>query len=234
MSLTKRLTMFLLAVFTVFIIQVQLTRADDTTPQQVVVVQQPPLRRPMVQTPMTRGELMNALREGHIRVFGKPASKNRLAMAWGQVAFENGHGKLTFNHNLGNVGPTAADQPRYYNRGDGHFYRHHDDFVSGAAAYWEVIKRCSAALARFDTGNPTEAAMYLKRCGYFEADLVVYTRGFSSLYYFAHSKVFTEEENERQEREKQAAIRAAIRELATSARSPDDALDAGIPCGGNN
>jgi hypothetical protein len=164
----------------------------------------------MVRTPMTRTELMVALREGHLRVFGKLPSRNRLAMAWGQVAFENGHGKLVYNHNLGNVGSSAPDQPTYYNRGDGHWYRSHETDVDGAVAYWEVIKRCSAALANFDWGNPNEAAKHLKRCNYFEADLDTYTHGFSPLFYLAYNKVYQEEENERQQKELLAAIKRVV------------------------
>jgi hypothetical protein len=160
------------------------------------------LRQPMTKTPMTRVELLVALREAHVRVFGKVPNKNRLAMAWGQVAFENGHGQLSYNHNLGNVASARpAETPSYYSHDDHHFYRAFATFVDGAEAYWAVIKRCGAALARFDQGNPSEAARYLKRCGYFEADLEQYTKGFSNLYYFARTKVFAEEERERQQRQ---------------------------------
>ena len=167
-------------------------------------------RYPMVQTPMTRVELMSALREGHVKVFGQLPSKNRLAMAWGQVALENGQGKLSYNHNLGNVGPGRPEQGTYFNSRDRHIYRAFDTFADGAAAYWEVIKRCKAALARFDQGNPTEAALYLQRCGYFEADLENYTKGFSSLYYYARTRVMQEEERQLgQEGQPDAGVEAA-------------------------
>jgi len=158
-------------------------------------------RMPTVRTPMTRVELLSALRDGHVKAFGVLPSRERLAMAWGQVAFENGHGKYTYNHNLGNVGTTAKDQPTYYNRGDGHWYRHHETFVDGAAAYWEIVKRCATALRRFDAGDPVDAAASLKKCGYFEADLATYTRGFVALYHFANDKVFVEEQREQQRQE---------------------------------
>ena len=178
---------------------------------------------PTVRTPMTRTELLGALREGHLRVFGKLPSNNRLAMAWGQVAFENGHGKLVYNHNLGNVGASAPDQPTYFNKGDHHWYRNHDTFVDGAVGYWEVIQRCQPALARFDWGNPHEAAVWLKRCNYFEADLAVYDKGFSSLFYLAKDKVIAEEENERKQRELLEAMRAAVeRDGPATAPATDD------------
>jgi predicted restriction endonuclease len=200
MSQTKNLKVLLVVVFTGLMTCVHPSWADQPKHPH----------KPTVQTPMTRVELLGALREGHLITFGKLPSKNRLAMAWGQVAFENGHGLLTFNHNLGNVATTKVDQPNYYNRGDGHWYRHHETFVDGAAAYWEVIKRCTAALARFDSGNPSEAARYLKRCGYFEADLDQYTKGFSNLYYYARGRVFAEEEREQQQqRQRQQELQDA-------------------------
>jgi hypothetical protein len=216
MSQAKKLMMLLVVVFIGLLTLTHLSWADSHKPTHP--------HKPTVQTPMTQVELLSALREGHLKAFGKLPSKNRLAMAWGQVAFENGHGKLTFNHNLGNVGTTASDQPTYYNRGDGHWYRHHETFVDGAAAYWEVIKRCSAALARFDQGNPSEAARYLKRCGYFEADLATYTRGFVSLYYFARSRVFAEEEREKQhQQEIQDAVTCELVQLIEASQAARDA-----------
>lgn len=202
MSRAKQLLILLAAMFISLVLLTHDVWADGNKRTHVATVR----------TPMTRTELMGALREGHLRVFGKLPSKNRLAMAWGQVAFENGHGKLVYNHNLGNVGATAPDQPTYFNKGDSHWYRNHETFVDGAAGYWEVIKHCQPALQRFDQGNPREAAVWLKRCNYFEADLDVYTRGFSSLFYLAHDKVFLEEERERQDRELQAAIKRAVDE----------------------
>lgn len=174
---------------------------------------------PTVRTPLTQVELLQALREGHYKVFGKYPSKNRLAMAWGQVAFENGGGKYSFNHNLGNVGASAGDQPTYFNKGDHHWYRAFFDFTDGAAAYWEVIKRCQPALARFDGGNPSEASVWLKRCNYFEASLEEYTPGFSSLFYTALNKIIPEDERE-QERQTQELLAAIRQSIAGSQPAP--------------
>ena len=218
MSLTKFLQPLILVVVTCL----AMSAAADPPQRQ---------HRPTVRTPMTRTELIGALREGHLQVFGRLPSNNRLAMAWGQVAFENGHGKFVYNNNLGNVGATASDQPTYFNKGDGHWYRHHDTAVSGAAAYWEVIKRCQPALQRFDQGNPSEAARWLKRCNYFEADLDVYTRGFTTLFYLAKDKVIPEEENERQQKELLAAMQRVVdseageRARAEAARAAEPACD---------
>ena len=173
-------------------------------------------------TPLTQTELLIALREGHLKVFGKYPSNNRLAMAWGQVAFENGGGKYSYNHNLGNVGASAADQPTYFNKGDKHWYRAFFSFEDGAAAYWEVIKRCQPALARFDTGNPREASVWLKKCNYFEATLEEYTPGFSSLFYTALNKIIPEEARE-QERRTQELLVLIQRSIDESRPAPTPA-----------
>jgi hypothetical protein len=63
---------------------------------------------------------------------------------------------------------------------------------------------------QFDAGDPTAAAARLKKCGYFEADLASYTRGFMSLYHFARDKVFMEEQREQQrQQQRQEELTAA-------------------------
>jgi hypothetical protein len=163
---------------------------------------------PMVQTPMSRAELVSALREGHVRVFGREASKNRLAMAWGQVALENGQGRLTFNHNLGNV--VAGRGQLGYRLGDHQPYRSFISFADGAEAYWRVISRCMPALLKFDTGRPLDAALWLKRCRYFEAEISEYAPGLTKLYTYAQETVIPEEEHEREERQSLIAAAESI------------------------
>jgi hypothetical protein len=183
---------------------------------------------PIVRTPLSRMELLDALRDGHLKVFGKLPSNNRLAMAWGQVAFENGGGKYSFNHNLGNIAPNRQDQPSYFNKGDKHWYRAFYDFADGAAAYWEVIKRCQPALARFDSGNPKEAAAWLKRCNYFEASLEEYTPGFTSLFYTAINGLIPEEQREQDRRTQEllTTIKRCIDEAPpTPAADPPGSID---------
>jgi hypothetical protein len=180
---------------------------------------------PTVRTPLSRMELLHALREGHLKVFGKYPSDRRLAMAWGQVAFENGGGKWSFNHNLGNVGASAQGQLIYFNRGDKHWYRAFFDFEDGAAAYWEVIKRCQPALASFEWGNPHETAIRLKRCNYFEASLDEYAPGFSRCYSEAITKLIPEDQLEQRQREEEllAAIRRSIEADGTTTTPAPDA-----------
>ncbi len=166
------------------------------------------LRQPMVQTPMTQVELLSALRDGHVEVFGQLPGHNRLAMGWAQVALENGHGNLTFNHNLGNVVATRRDQPTYRNKGDGGVYRAFDTFTDGAAAYWGTLKHCAVALHQFDAGFPVDATKSLKRCKYFEADVDQYSRAVSSLYYYAQRHLFVEEIHEQRQQQFQCGITA--------------------------
>lgn len=170
--------------------------------------QQQSLRQPMVNTPLTRSELLTTLRDAHREAYGSEPSRNRLAMAWAQVAGENLHGKLIYNRNLGNVGPYRPDQPYYVVPADHHRYRHFNSFIEGAKAYWATVRHCTAAIRMFDDGNAPKAAEYLRNCGYYEAELDVYSRTMKSLYWFAMSTVIPEEERERREKERQAREQA--------------------------
>ena len=120
---------------------------------------------------------------GHRTELAVVPSASRLAMAWAQVALENGNGRYSYDHNLGNVGPWAPEQPWYLSRLDQNFYRAFDTFEEAATAYWHVVKRCPAALQQFDQGNGPEAAKYLRSCGYFGADLGAYAKAMTSLYW---------------------------------------------------
>lgn len=169
------------------------------------------LKQPTVITPLSRTELLAVLRQGHREHAGVEPSRNRLAMAWAQVAGENLHGRIVYNHNLGNVGPYRPDQP-YFVIGRTHRYRHFETFVDGARAYWGTVRSCTSAIAMFDAGLPDKAAEFLRRCGYYEADLDLYSRTMTSLYWYAQRTVFAEEERERQERERRALEAAMARE----------------------
>lgn len=133
-------------------------------------------------TPLTQVELLNVLRDTHLQEYGSVPGKNKLAMVWAQVAAENGQGQLVYNHNLGNVG-ALGEQP-FYNV-SGHHYRHFESFEAGARAYWSTAYRCKAAMQSFAVGDAAGAANYLRRCGYYEADLEPYARMMMSLYRYA-------------------------------------------------
>jgi hypothetical protein len=130
-------------------------------------------------TPIGDVELATVLRDAHLEVFGEPASKARLAVAWGQIAFENGRGKETFNYNLGNIGPYKG-RP-YYKQGLSRF-RAFTGFHEAAKVYWELLRdRCSGAMHSFDAMDALYTATKLRRCGYHGADIDLYARGLGSL-----------------------------------------------------
>lgn len=170
------------------------------------------LERTKVSTPMTPMELLATLRQAHIDQFGSPPSRSRLAMAWAQVALENAHGAVMWNHNVGNVGPGRGDT--WYQHSPKARYRSFENFIDGAKVYWRVVAWCSAAFRMFDAGQPATATENLKRCGYFEADLEPYVKGMTSLYYHAIQTVIPQEERERRERQEQD-LRAADYERRT-------------------
>lgn len=170
------------------------------------------LECPKVSTPLTPTELLTTLRQAHIEQFGVPPSRSRLAMAWAQVALENAHGAVMWNHNLGNVGPGRNDT--WYRHSPKTRYRSFENFIEGGKVYWRVVAWCSAAFRMFDAGQPAQATENLKRCGYFEADLEPYVRGMTSLYHHALQTIIPQEERERLERQEQE-LRAADYERRT-------------------
>lgn len=153
------------------------------------------LRHTPTLTPLTRAQLFDVLRAGHRQIFNLEPSATRLAMAWAQVSFENDHGRKIYNFNLGNIGPLDRKTAYYINPLDKNRYVHFDDPVSGAEGYWRFIKRCPAALAMFEFGNPVEAAKRLRQCGYYEVDVSTYSRALSSLFYYALS-ILSREKNQ--------------------------------------
>lgn len=161
------------------------------------------LRQAATKTPMTRTELLVTLRDAHQETLGSVPTNKLLASAWSQVAFENGGGWLTYNHNLGNIGANGSDH-RYYVIGTAtrHRYRHFDSFKDAAAAYWSVIRRCEMAYQAFSDGNIKAATVSLKRCGYYEVDQATYEAALSQLYHTAIRQVIPDEERERHERER--------------------------------
>lgn len=142
------------------------------------------LRVRKVQTPISQEELHVVLREAHVNVLGHEPNDNRVAMAWAQVAFENGRGKKVFNHNLGNTGahPTAPKNAFY--KVSGSRFRAHPNFQEGAEHYWEtILKMCSGVLPAFDAGDPITASIILRRCGYYRAPVEHYSVSLSSLFF---------------------------------------------------
>lgn len=140
-----------------------------------------------VHTPLTQEEVAGALQEAHEDVFGCRPSPQRLAMAWAQVAFENGRGERVFNNNLGNIGSNPVKPRRPYYKLAGHRFRSFENPMAGAIAYWQTLKsRCSGSLKHFDAGDPFGAAVRLKNCGYYRTDIDHYTVNLTSLFYEAN------------------------------------------------
>lgn len=134
---------------------------------------------PKQMTPITEIELVEVLQEAHIEVFGAPAAKARLSVAWAQVALENGRGRTTYNYNLGNIGPYRGFP--YYKQGLSKF-RAFPDFQAAARVYWELLRdRCSAALRSFEAMNAPYTALLLRRCGYHRSEIERYASGLGSL-----------------------------------------------------
>ncbi len=174
MSMLKTFTA---TVFTLLLI------AENANAQNAYTVVQ------MIQTPLSREDMAKALKQGHVRAFGSEPNESRLAMGWAQVALENGHGRYVYNHNLGNTTAWATGQSAYYNPGDHNYYKSYATFSDGAAAYWETIKRCTAAVVDFDKGDSQKASHDLKACHYYEALEAPYARLLKDLFDYAKRSV---------------------------------------------
>lgn len=161
-----------------------LAKADTTTGQQ-----------PAVQTSISPTQLIAVLRDAHAVIFGTAPSMNRLAMAWAQIALENGQGQFVYNHNLGNVVPITSKQPWFY-IADHNKYRSFASFDESAQMYWAVIKSCAPAIRQFDAGQAATAAAALKNCKYYDADVGPYAAQMSSLFRFAITTVIPKEFSE--------------------------------------
>jgi len=139
------------------------------------------------ETPLERQEIVVALIDSHQEVFDAVAKENRIAMAWAQIALENGHGKKVYNYNLGNIG--ASTKEPYYILGGSRF-KSLPSANDGAVFYWKTLKKmCPGVLNVFDQGNAKHAANKLYNCGYFRSDPDDYGDKLKSLYYFAHNKL---------------------------------------------
>jgi hypothetical protein len=158
-------------------------------------VQLPEKRQPKTLTPLSDVQLLRILRDSHVEVFGIEPSIRRLAMAWAQVALENGQGKFLWNHNLGNIGPGSSQQ-EYYSHSSFTTYRAFEGFLLGGQAYWQTIERSTVILRQFESGDPRGVATSLKNSGYYGADCETYGTGMVGLYWHAIQKVIPEERQE--------------------------------------
>lgn len=136
-----------------------------------------------LQTSIEVQELKDVLQEAHLDIFGKPASINRINMAWAQIAIENGKGKLVYNYNLGNIGAHATKNTKPFYRVAGSKFISFLSFKEGAKSYWKFFKnKCRGSLAYFDLGDTKNSARMLKNCNYYESDVDFYYLNMRSLF----------------------------------------------------
>lgn len=147
------------------------------------ILQIVPLHQNQINTKLSPIQIAEVLHHTHYAVFNRYPTKKRLAMAWAQIALENGRGDKIYNYNLGNIG-SGRNQAHYYVAGSK--FRSFSSFEESGIAYWNLLQnRCKISLTSFDWGNPKATAEYLRKCGYYRADLKLYQRIMNSLYYFA-------------------------------------------------
>ena len=131
-------------------------------------------------TPISDLELKANLLFSYIESFNKFPKINALKTAYAQICFENGNGKIIYNHNLGNIG--ASKGTPYYKHG-GYSFRSFNSHYEASIAYWSHLKnRCNYALNLFESGNQKQVAIALKSCGYYRADTEHYARNLESLF----------------------------------------------------
>ena len=140
-------------------------------------------------TPATKQQLISALEKGYSVVFNRKIDNNTLAMALAQINLENAHGKVIYNHNLGNVGPTYKENVPYFILGPTK-YKAHNTFTQGAIGYWAHLKKvCFKALPYFKTGNAYTASYVLRACNYYGAPKSKYAKVMSQLFPIAKKRV---------------------------------------------
>lgn len=145
---------------------------------------------PKIQTPLSPIQLAETLKKTHYSVFGTYPNKSRLAMAWAQIALENGRGNNVYNHNLGNIG-SGKKEPHY--KIVGVKFKSFSSFGEGGSAYWQLLQnRCPYALRSFNWGDTNATAKYLRSCGYYRANVQIYQNGMRNLYYFFLREIIPE------------------------------------------
>ncbi len=151
-------------------------------------------KQPRVYTPLTDEELIEVLYDSHVSFFGCPPSQQRLIMAWAQVALENGHGKYTWNKNLGNVVPTSQAHA-YYLTDSSVKYRSFESFEEAAIVYWATVNSCDGLLSMFDAGDAPTVSTMLRSCGYYEAPIEQYEQTLRLLYIAGMKRIKDERES---------------------------------------
>lgn len=141
-------------------------------------------------TPLTRLELVHALRDGYFQAFHQAPSTKTLAVAFAQNALENASGQAIWNHNFGNITAGKA----WKDAGKDYYVLHvaerldvknHPDkwtdidlafralptSADGAQQYWALLASAhyASVLPIFASGDASAAAYKLSELGYFTA-----------------------------------------------------------------
>jgi len=155
----------------------------------------PSYQQSKISTKLSPIQVAETLKETHYLVFKKYPSSTRLAMAWAQIALENGRGDNIYNHNLGNIG--SGQKQLHYKVARSRFRSFYSS-QEGGVAYWNLLKeRCPIALLSFNWGDINSTSEYLRRCGYYRAEIKHYQNGMRSLYYVALREVIPVMENKK-------------------------------------
>lgn len=127
----------------------------------------------------TEAQLRAALVAGHHTAYGRAPSANRLAVAMAQVGLEVGRGRAVTCNNIGQIAaPRSA--PHCVTKG-GFRVRRYRSLRASAAAYWR-LRAVRRALPWFDRRDVREAALALKRSGYYTAPSAEYAARMMAVY----------------------------------------------------
>jgi hypothetical protein len=151
---------------------------------------------PRVRTPLSEVDLADVLQAGHVAALGSEPSKERLGVAWAQMALEHGRGKYVYCNNIGNITAGGWSGPYYVirvqervNKATNEWkwmdlkFRVHRTPEDGAADFWRLLAgRYASALPLFDAGDAVGAAMRLGALNYYTAHEEQYARGMAGLY----------------------------------------------------
>lgn len=145
---------------------------------------------PKQKTPLSRMQLVEALRDGYFAAFGQTPSSKTLGVAFAQNALENASGQAIWCNNFGNITAAKAWKDAgkdYYTlhvaerpdpQGHPDLWKQMDlDFrvyatpAEGAKGYWQLLASSyyKVVLDFFAAGDPSGAAYKLSALHYFTA-----------------------------------------------------------------
>lgn len=141
-----------------------------------------------IPTPLSRQELVAALRSGHQVRFGAPASIHKLTLTTAHVALENAWGEAIYGYNFGNISAFGwcgdynvirvqeQVKPGKWQLVDMKF-RVYSGPDNGAADYWDVMYTVfDRSFNMMDYGDPGGFALQLHNERYYTANPEVYSK----------------------------------------------------------